>query len=78
MISFTQQLAALPYDPETWLNRGNCLRLLGYPELALGDVYKARLLVEAGIEETPSSLGEEVRKASASRLTSCILLILHG
>ncbi len=63
VIYFTQLLATLPYDPETWLNRGNCLRLLGYPELALGDVYKARLLVEAGLLETPSILGDEVRKA---------------
>ncbi len=45
-----------------WLNRGNCLRLLGFPELALGDVYKARLLVEAGLLETPSILGDEVRQ----------------
>ncbi|TVY93802.1 hypothetical protein LAWI1_G000249 [Lachnellula willkommii] len=67
---FTQRLASLPYDPETWLNRGNCLRLLGYPELALGDVYKARLLVEAGLDSSSSSdsqsdseLGNQVRKA---------------
>lgn len=65
MIRFTQQLAALPYDPETWLNRGNCLRLLGFPELALGDVYKARLLVEAGLlpNTSPSVLRQDVRKA---------------
>ncbi|TVY81322.1 SET and MYND domain-containing protein [Lachnellula suecica] len=63
VIRFTQLLATFPYDPETWLNRGNCLRLLGYPELALGDVYKARLLVEAGLEDTPSILGNDVRKA---------------
>ncbi|KAF8856088.1 hypothetical protein BDZ45DRAFT_654548 [Acephala macrosclerotiorum] len=65
VIDFTQLLTTLPYDPETWLNRGNCLRLLGYPELALGDAYKARLLVEAGLEEltTPTELGKEVRKA---------------
>lgn len=62
MIVFTQLLATVPYDPEIWLNRGNCLRLLGYPELALGDVYKARLLVEAGLLKTPSELGDEVRK----------------
>ncbi|KAE8445992.1 hypothetical protein EG329_012631 [Mollisiaceae sp. DMI_Dod_QoI] len=65
VISYTQILASLPYDPETWLNRSNCLRLLGYPELALGDAYKARLLVEAGLEplDMPSVLGNEVRKA---------------
>ena len=63
VIRLTTLLQTLPYDPETWLNRGNCLRLLGFPELALGDVYKARLLVEAGLLETPSVLGNEVRKA---------------
>jgi hypothetical protein len=68
VIKFTQLLASFPYDPETWLNRGNCLRLLGYPELALGDVYKARLLVEAGIEKTSSVLGNEVRKAFRKKI----------
>jgi len=63
VIRFTELLASLPYDPETWLNRGNCLRLLGYPELALGDIYKARLLVEAGLLDSPSVLANEVRKA---------------
>ncbi|KAH6717318.1 hypothetical protein BKA61DRAFT_547131 [Leptodontidium sp. MPI-SDFR-AT-0119] len=63
VIRLTQLIAALPYDPELWLTRGNCLRLLGYPELGLGDAYKARLLVEAGLLETPSILGDEVRKA---------------
>ncbi|RFU26468.1 hypothetical protein B7463_g9870, partial [Scytalidium lignicola] len=67
VIRFTQLLASLPYDPETWLNRSNCLRLLGYPELALGDAYKARLLVEAGLLESPSILGNEVRKASRKK-----------
>lgn len=56
-------MKSLPYDPETWLNRGNCLRLLGFPELGLGDVYKARLLVEAGLVEDHSVLGNDVRKA---------------
>jgi hypothetical protein len=49
---FTKEIADLPYDPEPWLYRGRSLRLLGYPELALGDVYKARLLVEAALENT--------------------------
>ncbi len=46
----SEDIADLPYDPEPWLQRGQCLRLLGYPELAVGDVYKARLLVEAALE----------------------------
>jgi hypothetical protein len=50
--SLTKEIADLPYDPESWLSRGRCLRILGYPELALGDVYKARLLVEAALENS--------------------------
>ncbi|KAL2060898.1 hypothetical protein VTL71DRAFT_8950 [Oculimacula yallundae] len=67
VIRLTQLIATLPYDPELWLTRGNCLRLLGYPELGLGDVYKARLLVEAGLDETPSTLGDDVLKASRKK-----------
>ncbi|PBP24796.1 MYND domain-containing protein [Diplocarpon rosae] len=63
VIRLTQLLATIPYDPETWLNRGNCLRLLGFPELGLGDTYKARLLVEAGLLVSPSVLGDPVRQA---------------
>jgi hypothetical protein len=55
----TKDIADLPYDPEPWLHRGQCLRLLGYPELALGDVYKARLLVEAALGNT-SILGTTI------------------
>lgn len=48
----TKDIADLPYNPELWLHRGQCLHLLGYPELALGDVFKARLLVEAALGNT--------------------------
>ncbi|KUJ09695.1 uncharacterized protein LY89DRAFT_657159 [Mollisia scopiformis] len=68
VIALTQSLASLPYDPETWLNRAHSLRLLGYPELSLGDAYKARLLVEAGLDPMPSILGEDVRKASRKKI----------
>lgn len=54
----TKEIADLPYDPELWLYRGRSLRLLGYPELALGDVYKARLLVEAALENS-TALGDK-------------------
>lgn len=51
----TKDIADLPYDPEPWLHRSQCLRRLGYPELALGDAYKARLLVEAALGGTSIS-----------------------
>lgn len=60
----TKDITDLPYDPEPWLHRGQCLRLLGYPELALGDVYKARLLVEAALENA-SILGTTITKNNA-------------
>lgn len=64
---FTKDIAAQPYDPESWLNRGHCLRTLGFPELALGDAYKARLLVEAALEDT-SILGSEANKLFAEKV----------
>ncbi|OWP03608.1 hypothetical protein B2J93_7626 [Marssonina coronariae] len=67
VIRLTQLLTTSPYDPETWLTRGNCLRLLGFPELGLGDTYKARLLVEAGLLGSPSVLGDQVRQASRKK-----------
>ncbi|QSZ30013.1 hypothetical protein DSL72_004531 [Monilinia vaccinii-corymbosi] len=64
---FTKDIAGTPYDPENWLNRGNCLRRLGYPELALGDVHKARLLVEAALEND-STLGADAYKAYSQKI----------
>lgn len=40
------KLKEQPYNPETWLARSWMLKLLGFPELALGDAHKARLLFE--------------------------------
>ncbi|KAF7857178.1 hypothetical protein EAF04_009419 [Stromatinia cepivora] len=64
---FTKDIAEAAYDPENWLNRGNCLRRLGYPELALGDVHKARLLVEAALEND-STLGTDAYKAYSQKI----------
>jgi hypothetical protein len=48
----------LPYDPTTWFNRGAALARLGYPELCVGDLHKARLLVEAALSNT-TELGQK-------------------
>ncbi|KAL3418843.1 WD and tetratricopeptide repeat protein [Phlyctema vagabunda] len=53
----SQGILENPYDPELWLNRAHCLRLLGYPELALGDIYKARLLAEAALSSNSTTIG---------------------
>src|SRR5437764_13207427 len=44
--SLTSSLGVSPYDPELWLQRGICHDDLRYPELAIGDVYRALLLVD--------------------------------
>lgn len=51
-----------------WLNRAHCLRLLGYPELGLGDAYKARLLVEAALENPDSTLGSGTLQTFAKKI----------
>ncbi|KAI9865457.1 MAG: hypothetical protein M1813_002347 [Trichoglossum hirsutum] len=56
----TGRIIDTPYDPENWYFRAVRLLDLGYPELAVGDVYKATLLVDAGLDYY-SSLGERVR-----------------
>ena len=56
----TRALLDLPYEPGLWLLRAQLLLGLGYPELAAGDAYKARLLVEAGMRYD-THLGMKVR-----------------
>ena len=56
----TRALAQIPYEPGLWLLRAQLLLAHGYPELAAGDAYKARLLVEA-TRRTDSELGVKVR-----------------
>lgn len=42
----TQALTCSPYSASLWLDRGKCLLKLQYPELAVGDAYKATLLIK--------------------------------
>jgi hypothetical protein len=58
----------MPYDPEIWLNRAHCLRLIGFPELGLGDAYKARLLVEAALESSSTTLGTKALQTFAKKI----------
>lgn len=67
LIQFTKDIALQPYDPELWLNRAHCLRLLGFPELGLGDAYKARLLVEAALENT-TALGTDALRTFSKKV----------
>lgn len=57
----TARIAALPYDPEAWLERASVLNVLGYPELCVGDAYKARMLVDAAQSHLKSPFKDHVR-----------------
>jgi hypothetical protein len=63
----TKELALTPYDPESWLNRAQTLRILGFPELGLGDAYKSRLLVESALENS-SETGTAALKAFSAKI----------
>ena len=63
----TRSIIERPYDPAAWLLRAEILLRLGYPELVLGDCYKARLLLEAvekadvAHDELDQTLAERVK-----------------
>ena len=67
IIGITKQLRELPYDPECWTWRGQRLLDLGYPELAIGDAYKAGLLVGA-MKKNDTTLGENALLMYGMRL----------
>ena len=56
----------LCYDPSAWLERANHLRELGYSELAAGDAYKARLLVQANLDLIRGKSTELGRRVAAN------------
>lgn len=58
--SETHNIIDLPYEPGHWLMRADSLLTLGFPELAVGDAYKSRLLTEAALSDQESELGEKV------------------
>ena len=64
---YTRKLRDLPYEPSYWLLRGQALLELGYPELAVGDVHKSRLLSQA-LRSNKGWLSEEVRLQHCMRV----------
>lgn len=56
-----------PYHPGHWLARARALLTLGYPELAVGDAYKAILLCDAA-KSDDAELLDRVRSAKGLRL----------
>lgn len=47
----TSNIAQQPYHPAHWLVRARALWILGYPELAVGDAYRACMLCNATASE---------------------------
>jgi len=64
----TSNIMLLPYDPENWILRARLLNILGYPELATGDAYKARMLVDAGSATKLGRLRTHVRLVIGMKL----------
>jgi len=68
LAQLTSNIMSLPYDPENWISRARLLLVLGYPELATGDAYKARMLVDAGSASKIGKLRTHVRLLVAMKL----------
>lgn len=54
----TTKLKALQYDPDSWCSLGLYLLMLGYPELAIGDLYKSVMLFHTLIREDNKNLSK--------------------
>ncbi|GAB7366537.1 hypothetical protein MBLNU230_g8525t1 [Neophaeotheca triangularis] len=62
LASQTKTLETHPYSPQAWLARAETLRELQYPELAAGDAWKAKLLLQtrlAKCDRVTSSSSDE-------------------
>ena len=72
VIRFTESLRKEPHDPYTLNRRASELSSLGYPELAAGDAYKAKIHVQSmmiGLEDRRDQISfDEARKYTESIL----------
>jgi len=68
LAQLTSNIMSLPYDPENWISRARLLNVLGYPELATGDTYKARMLLDAGSASKIGKLRTHVRLVVGMKL----------
>ncbi|KEQ64083.1 uncharacterized protein M437DRAFT_44843 [Aureobasidium melanogenum CBS 110374] len=57
--SCTERIRREPYDPHLWVERGSYLLALNYPELAVGDAWKSRMLFHRDLK----GIGEQDRSA---------------
>jgi hypothetical protein len=64
----SQQISKSPYDPICWHKRGALLLELGYPDLAMGDLYKCKLLCEDGLRTTTDNTYQAARRSSVQEV----------
>lgn len=57
----TKNIDRHPYDPELWIKRAYTHAVLGYPELAVGDAFKAELLCRKLLAELDQNLKPNYR-----------------
>jgi hypothetical protein len=62
--TLTDQLRKSPYNPEIYLERALCHELLGFPDLAVGDAYKALLLTDEVSDDSGEYHGATVEAIS--------------
>lgn len=65
--STTERLHSNPYDATIYLERAVCHERLGFPDLAIGDAYKALLLTDEVLEETGEYHGQASDALAAVR-----------
>jgi len=65
-----QRIQHRPYDPQAWFERGRRMWMLNFPELAVGDMYKAKLL-QAGDPDANKDLRQSVYELLAVALQAC-------
>ncbi|KAF2815421.1 uncharacterized protein BDZ99DRAFT_516145 [Mytilinidion resinicola] len=69
-----QVLSEAPYDVDVRIRLAHAYKRLGYPDLAVGEAYKALLLIDEVLEEG-GEYHEEALEAASSSIRS---LIKHG
>lgn len=67
--TLTDQLKSCPYDAYTFLRRAICYERLGFPDLAVGDAYRALLLTDE-VQDESGEYHEQAREAIEQSLES--------
>jgi hypothetical protein len=68
--SYNERITHQPNDPQAWFERGNRMWMLNFPELAVGDLYKAKIL-EAHTPDDNQDLRYSVYGLLVGALQAC-------